>query len=309
MARLVLTAIAGDGGEVSPAALRDVFETYDNTSFNSTEARFFDNGANYAAFLGNGLRYSFFGNQIVDVTAGTVTGMRVVVGGTTVVSVSNWNLSATTFGDFALSGNYTGLLAYLLSGADTIIGSSAADYLPGGGLGDTIRAGGGADRAQGGAGNDRVWGGRGNDQLDGNSGADRLFGESGADTLRGGTGNDLLNGGLGYDRLNGGGGRDAFVFDTRPANANYDRIDDFRSGTDRLHLDNADFLGIGANGALGAGRFARGAEARDAGDRIIYHASTGNLYYDPDGTGAAAQVRFAKLAAGTALVLDDFLII
>ena len=38
-----------------------------------------------------------------------------------------------------------------------------------------------------------------------------------------------------------------------------------------------------------------GTAAADAGDRIIYDAATGNLYYDSDGTGAVAQVLFATL--------------
>ena len=48
--------------------------------------------------------------------------------------------------------------------------------------------------------------------------------------------------------------------------------------------------------------------AGDATDRIIYDAATGNIFYDPDGTGAAAATLFATVDPGTALTHADFLI-
>ena len=41
-------------------------------------------------------------------------------------------------------------------------------------------------------------------------------------------------------------------------------------------------------------------------DRIIYHKATGALYYDSDGTGAAAQVKIATLSNKAKLVLSRF---
>ena len=52
-----------------------------------------------------------------------------------------------------------------------------------------------------------------------------------------------------------------------------------------------------------------GAAATSAEDRIIYDSSTGNLFYDPDGDGAQAQVQFAQLQTGLALTAADFLIV
>jgi cysteinyl-tRNA synthetase len=54
--------------------------------------------------------------------------------------------------------------------------------------------------------------------------------------------------------------------------------------------------------------FHLGTAAADAGDRIIYDQPTGRLYYDPDGTGARAQVLFAVLDNHAAITSVDFLI-
>ena len=65
----------------------------------------------------------------------------------------------------------------------------------------------------------------------------------------------------------------------------------------------------GALGTLTANAFFSGSAAHDADDRIIYDSSTGNLYYDPDGNGVAAQVLFAHLGTGLALTNADFSIV
>ena len=41
--------------------------------------------------------------------------------------------------------------------------------------------------------------------------------------------------------------------------------------------------------------------AHDSSDRIIYQQTTGALFYDPDGDGAVAAVKFAQLVAGLAM--------
>lgn len=53
----------------------------------------------------------------------------------------------------------------------------------------------------------------------------------------------------------------------------------------------------------------RGTSAQDAGDRILYDSATGQIWYDSDGTGAAAKILFATLAIGTSVSAADFLII
>jgi Ca2+-binding RTX toxin-like protein len=155
----------------------------------------------------------------------------------------------------------------------------------------------------------RLFGGNLADVLAGRAGADRLEGGAGDDKLNGGGGNDKLNGGLGLDRLTGGNSADAFVFNTAPALANRDTILDYNVAADTIQIENAVFPGLGAAGVLAASQFVIGANAADAGDRIIYNATTGRLYFDADGTGAAAKIWFATLDPGLALTAADFVVI
>jgi serralysin len=163
---------------------------------------------------------------------------------------------------------------------------------------------------------DRFGGGNLGTEFEGRGGNDTIF-------ARGG--DDILNGGTGRDVLSGGKGADAFVFDTRLGRSNVDRITDFSSRQgDKLVLDNAAFkglkpvvedfrdtgIGLDFDGAGGLAKeaFRLGKAAQDADDRVIYDRSTGALYFDRDGTGATAAVKFAQLKAGAKLVWSDFLV-
>ena len=70
----------------------------------------------------------------------------------------------------------------------------------------------------------------------------------------------------------------------------------------------ADFTSI-AVGNPGPGAFYRGAAAHDASDRIIYDTTSGNLYYDPDGTGAADPTLFATLTGAPWVAYTDFFVV
>ncbi|HEV2865166.1 MAG TPA: calcium-binding protein, partial [Allosphingosinicella sp.] len=183
-------------------------------------------------------------------------------------------------------------------GNNTIIGNNANNVLSGGN---------GIDTLKGSAGNDTLDGGGNNDKLDGGGASDTLFGGIGSDTLDGNTGSDKLNGGSGNDTLIGGSGTDSYFFDTAlNASTNVDKIIGFSVADDTILLNRAIFAGITANGTLAASRFHVGTAAADASDRIIYNSGTGQLFYDPDGLGGAAQVLFAKLDPGLALTNADF---
>ena len=126
--------------------------------------------------------------------------------------------------------------AYLLSAADTIVGSRAGDRLYAGAGNDDIGGGMGADTIYAGAGDDTVNGGDGIDtasyagsktaviadlasgiadgeghdtliaieNVTGSAFADTLAGDAGANQMLGGAGDDTIAGGLGDDRLAGG---------------------------------------------------------------------------------------------------------
>ncbi len=157
----------------------------------------------------------------------------------------------------------------------------------------------GGDVLRGGNGADVLLGATGDDLLAGNAGVDVLAGEEGIDDLRGGDDNDFLLGGDGNDWLAGGIGEDVFVFDTAPSAANIDLITDFDSTQEVIGLDPGIFSSLvsPAGESLLAGEFAANATgvAEDGADRIVYSTDTGTLYYDSDGTGAAAPIAFAVL--------------
>ncbi len=144
--------------------------------------------------------------------------------------------------------------------------------------------------------------------LTGNSAANSLSGGAGNDILDGGAGNDRLTGNGGADRLKGGGGYDAFIFNSRPSASNADAILDYYAPSDSILLSRLAFTNIGPNGRLSAAAFRLGSAAADANDRIVYDQAAGKLYYDADGTGAAAQVLFATVTAGTSLSYSEFTI-
>jgi len=151
-------------------------------------------------------------------------------------------------------------------------------------------------------------GNSGDNSVTGNSGGNLLNGGSGNDNVDGGAGNDSLYGSLGMDVLKGGAGLDRFLFNTALGPTNVDRIVDFSPADDAFHLARYVFTKAGANGTLSPAAFHQGAAAADSSDRIVHDQATGRIFYDPDGSGAAAQVLFATVAAGTALTSADFIL-
>jgi Ca2+-binding RTX toxin-like protein len=219
------------------------------------------------------------------------------------------------------------------AGNDSLVGGSGNDSYIVNSTGDKVTelAGGGSDLVQSsvsitalatnvekltltGSGNTNGAGNTLANTITGNAGANVLSGLSGNDKIVGGGGADRLAGDAGKDTLTGSAGNDKFDFDTAlNAATNVDRISDFSSVNDTIRLDNDIFTAFGAvNVTLAAGAFYKGAgvtDAHDATDRIIYDTSSGNLCYDPDGTGAADATLFATLAGTPGATASDFFII
>jgi serralysin len=213
------------------------------------------------------------------------------------------------------------------SGRDSLSGSAGTDTLYGGGSSDTLRGGSGSDSLYGdvandllygesgqdtlygGLGNNTLFGGTGRDWLYGSGDRDALHGGSGADVLFSDAGADLLSGGEGNDTLSGGAGRDLFEFSTAlSATTNVDVIRDFDQGHDKLQLSLATFTALGP-GNLAVGAFHVGAIAARFDDRIIHNTATGRIFYDPDGSGGAAQILFAVVVPKQHLHAADFYIV
>lgn len=90
---------------------------------------------------------------------------------------------------------------------------------------------------------------------------------------------------------------DACRFATALSSAtNVDRIGGFVAADDTIQLENAIFTPLVATGTLAAE------------DRILYDALTGQLWYDSDGTGAAAKLLFATLIGAPPLGAADFVV-
>jgi Ca2+-binding RTX toxin-like protein len=81
---------------------------------------------------------------------------------------------------------------------------------------------------------------------------------------------------------------------------------DFNPAEDGISFSRHTFKKIGIMRILKEEAFHIGKKAHDASDRIIYDKGTGSLYYDPDGTGSAAKIKFAILANKALLAFDDF---
>lgn len=190
-----------------------------------------------------------------------------------------------------------------------VAGSAGSDVFLAPAVSVTADGGYGHDTLIGAAGSDRMSGASGDDRLDGANGSDFLDGGAGLDRLSGGAGNDRLAGGYGNDVLFGGYGKDSFVFDTRPAQSNFDRITDFSVMDDTIQLARAVFTKIARKGALVKEAFYIGTKAHDADDRIVYNKKTGVIFYDADGSGQAAAVAFARVKAGLALTEKDFYVL
>jgi Ca2+-binding RTX toxin-like protein len=232
--------------------------------------------------------------------------------------------------------------------ANTLIGNAAANTLSGLGGNDAINGGLGIDTMNGGDGNDTYYADvfndvvtetnavlatGGNDLVNfigtagtftlglnverltlGGGSAINGTGNALANTIIGNAASNVLNGGLGNDTLIGGLGNDFFLFNTLPNSAtNRDTISDFNVVADTIRLENTGiFTALGAaTGVLGAALFKNltTGGAVDASDRILYNDTTGAVFYDIDGSGAAAAIQFATIVGAPTLTNADFVVI
>jgi len=136
----------------------------------------------------------------------------------------------------------------------------------------------------------------------------KLTGNDFAQTIVGNAGSNVIDSKGGADSLWGLGGKDTFLFSSALGPGNVDHIFDYNVRDDTIWLDDAIFSGL-ALGQLASGAFAKGAAAAQADDRVIYDPAVGNLYFDPDGVGGAAQLLFANLATGLKLTASDFFVV
>ena len=200
-------------------------------------------------------------------------------------------------------------------GADSVTGDDGDDFMQGNAGSDTLRGSLGNDDERGGQdndfifggqGNDTFWGALGNDELHGGLGNDVESAGQGNDTLYGGQNDDLLQGRAGNDSLIGGLGNDIFWFNAAGA-ATADVINDFATG-DLIELDSSTLVSLFGmvGGSPADSNFLAGVAPvpENTNQLLLYDTSTGDLYYDPDGSGAASAELIATLANHAALTAD-----
>jgi Ca2+-binding RTX toxin-like protein len=240
--------------------------------------------------LGNDVAFRVTGTLMLEngkLASGKVDTAEYVYKGKVLYSLSSLDL---TLEELAKFGTDLGAgLRYVFAGDDTITGSAKRDYLAGF------------------SGNDTIKGGRGDDHMSGGNDDDALFGGNGRDTVDGGRGDDTLSGGREKDLLKGGLGDDTFLFENTPRTASgYDRILDFKVADDEIALDKDIFRALGNSLSASEFHVVKKMSAVEADDRVIYDASTGLLYYDVDGSGAAKAQVIARLSPKLALSIDNF---
>jgi Ca2+-binding RTX toxin-like protein len=146
------------------------------------------------------------------------------------------------------------------------------------------------------------------DYLDGGDGNDRLISFNNNAILYGGAGNDNLVGGTGNDILTGGEGSDRFTFNS--PTEGIDQITDFSVPDDTINVSAAGFGGgLVAGAAITSAQFYLGTNAHDTSDRFIYDRTNGFFFFDPDGTGAIAQIHLATLNTELAMTNTDIFVI
>ncbi len=107
------------------------------------------------------------------------------------------------------------------------------------------------------------------------------------------------------DTLTGGAGDDQFIF-YRPDDQ-IDRITDFEPDSDQIVISAVDFGDDIVPGDISEEQFVVGTSAEDESDRFIYNNETGNLFFDPDGTGSAAPTQLVTLDDNPVLSATDLL--
>jgi Ca2+-binding RTX toxin-like protein len=112
-----------------------------------------------------------------------------------------------------------------------------------------------------------------------------------------------LDGREGNDTLDGSGGEVEYIFSVAPGEANADTIIGLFGGT--LVFDGNAYAGIGPSGSFAANdaRFAANSTgtAQDSSDRVVYNTSSGQLWYDADGSGTGAAQLVATLQGAPTL--------
>jgi Ca2+-binding RTX toxin-like protein len=269
---------------------------------------------------GDGFDFAIYTHATAGVTASLRT--QLLIQGTGDALGDSFNsiegLSGSKFSDHLFAADTIGTTLIGDAGDDTLTGVNGNDILEGGVGRDTLIGGDGFDSATYGLAAAAITANLANSALntgealgDTYNSIEGLGGSNFSDKLTGNAIGNIINGGLGNDTLAGGAGADAFVFSTfLNSTANVDTITDFNVVDDIIWLENTGiFAQLTAPGVLAVDNFIIGTAAADSDDFVVYNKTTGDIFYDADGNGTGAAVKFAHVTANTALTVNDFLVI
>lgn len=145
--------------------------------------------------------------------------------------------------------------------------------------------------------------------VDSVSGIENVVGSNLADYIVTSDTASVVAGGAGSDYIKLGGSTDTVVFNSLTGS---DTIVNYVLADDSIQLSKAVFTGLGVVGALTAAEFESGAglvAAATAAGRIVHDTTTGDIYYDADGSGATAAVKIGTVGTAVDLVVGEFAII
>jgi Ca2+-binding RTX toxin-like protein len=294
----------------------------------------------------------------VDLSKGTASG-----GGGKDKLSNIENITGSNFNDQLTGDGQDNLIDGGL-GKDTLKGAAGNDTLMGGDGNDVLQGDAGEDTLDGGLGNDKMTGGKDNDTyyvdslkdsvvetasggaadtaiisvdkylaaanlenltLASDAGAIGVTGNKSNNILLGNAAANILDGKEGADLLHGDAGNDIFVFSSKLASQNIDRIDDFSEG-DRIQLSKKIFTKAAADAEdlnlldgrnldssdLVVGASLDAAKSLRVGDQanahFLFDTSNQALYYDADGSGAKQGIQFVTLTGVTSLHAEDLFI-
>lgn len=286
------------------------------------------------------------GNDVISGGAGTDVAEFWLNRGEATISQSGGNVTVTSaLGTDVLSGVETLRFYDQEIHIDTSVATADADTIEGTGGADNFDGLAGDDLMTGLAGNDTLQGSAGDDALDGGTGNDLLISGLGNDTYlirapgdsvveQVGEGIDAVHAYRSYaleahveklfmqnvftrdgdpTNLNGiGNGLDNTIIGTPFDNTLIERegndVLKGQAGDDTLKFK-ASALGGGVSaGVLDAADFTTDAAAADASDRFVFDQTSGQLWYDIDGIGAAAQVLLTTFEQNAVVQADDILV-
>jgi hypothetical protein len=129
---------------------------------------------------------------------------------------------------------------------------------------------------------------------------------TGDNTIVTGSGNDVVTAGAGANTVTLGAGADTLVFNSLTG---AETVTDFNVSADKIQLSLDAYPTLDSTGSLTSNMFEAAAAATHATTRIVYDVSTGNLFYDADGSGSTAAVLIGTLSNKPVLTTTLFTIV